>query len=245
MQAVLCGGEIGPLSFVRDRLELGGPLGEIPAAAPAVPLRRELEAEEKRLRLKRSDEIKTLDLDLREPTDGRAAGCCTGCGCWRSTGPRADRHRQERTFHELWQLRWLPDLEIAVVEASRWGSTIAAAAGARAIDLANNTEELGPLTEILDQVVVAELDEALGRVLAIVQARAAVASDVIHLAAALPRLARLSRYGDVRGLAAAPVLTLFDGSTSASWSAFRTRPPRWTTTRPRQWRARWPRSTKR
>ncbi len=47
--------------------------------------------------------------------------------------------------------------------------------------------------------------------LAIVQARAAVASDVIHLAAALPRLARLSRYGDVRGLSAEPVLALFDG----------------------------------
>jgi hypothetical protein len=115
------------------------------------------------------------------------------------------------TFHELWQVRWRPDLEISLVEASRWGNTIAGAAGARAVDIAGKTEELGPLSEILDQVVVAELDEALGRVLAIVQARAAVASDVIHMAAALPRLARLSRYGDVRGLSAEPVLALFDG----------------------------------
>ena len=38
-----------------------------------------------------------------------------------------------------------------------------------------------------------------GRVLAIVQARAAVASDVIQLVAALPPLARAVRYGDVRG----------------------------------------------
>ena len=115
------------------------------------------------------------------------------------------------TFHELWQLRWRPELEIAIVEASRWGNTFAVAAGTRAIDLANKTEDLGPLTEILDKVVVAELDDALGRVLAIVQARAAVASDVIHLVDALPRLARLSRYGDVRGLSAEPVLALFDG----------------------------------
>jgi hypothetical protein len=212
MQAVLCGGEIGPLAFVRDRLELGGPLGEVPPTTPAVPLRRELETEERRLRLKRTDEIKTLDLDLREPTDRARSRLFHRLGllaiAWATPETVTGK---SGTFHELWQLRWRPDLEIAIVEASRWGSTIAAAAGARAIELANKTEDLGPLTELLDQVVVAELDEALGRVLAIVQARAAVASDVIHLAAALPRLARLSRYGDVRGAAAGPVLALFDG----------------------------------
>jgi hypothetical protein len=212
LQAVLCGGELGPLAFVRDRLELGGPLGEVPPAAPAVPLRRELEAEERRLRLKRTDEIKTLDLDLREANDRARSRLFHRLRLleidWASPETVTGK---SGTFHELWQLHWRPELEIAVVEASRWGSTIAAAAGARAVDLAEKTEQLGPLTEILDQVVVAELDETLGRVLAIVQARATVASDVVHMAAALPRLARLSRYGDVRGLSAAPVLTLFDG----------------------------------
>ena len=212
MQAVLCGGEIGPLAFVRDRLELGGPLGEIPPATPAVPLRRELEAEERRLRLKRTDEIKTLDLDLREPTDRARSRLFHRLRLLEIEWAKPETVTgKSGTFHELWQLRWRPELEVAIVEASRWGSTFAVAAGTRAIDLANKTEELGPLTEILDNVVVAELDEALGRVLAIVQARAAVASDVIHLAAALPRLARLSRYGDVRGLSAEPVLALFDG----------------------------------
>jgi hypothetical protein len=212
MQAVLCGGEIGPLAFVRDRLELGGPLGEVPPAAPAVPLRRELEAEERRLRLKRSDEVKTLDLDLREPNDRARSRLFHRLRLLEIEWARPEvASGKSGTFHELWQLRWRPELEIAIVEASRWGSTIAAAAGARAIELAGATEELGPLTEVLDQVVVAELDEALGHVMGVVQARAAVASDVIHLAAALPRLARLSRYGDVRGLSAAPVLALFDG----------------------------------
>ncbi len=212
MQAVLCGGEIGPLAFVRDRLELGGPLGEVPPGTPAVPLRRELEAEERRLRLKRTDEIKTLDLDLREPTDRARSRLFHRLRLLEIEWAKPETVTgKSGTFHELWQLRWRPELEIAIVEASRWGSTFAVAAGTRAIDLANKTEDLGPLTEILDKVVVAELDDALGRVLAIVQARAAVASDVIHLAAALPRLARLSRYGDVRGLSAEPVLALFDG----------------------------------
>jgi hypothetical protein len=212
MQAVLCAGAPGPLAFVRDRLELGGPLGEVPAAAPAVPLRRELEAEERRLRLKRSDEIKPLDLDLREATDRARSRLFHRLRLldveWAVPETVSGK---AGTFHELWKLRWQPDLEIRIVEASRWGNTIAGAAGARAIDLAGATTELGPLTELLDRVVVAELEDALARVLAIVQERAAVASDVIHLAAALPRLARLARYGDVRGLAPEPVLALLDG----------------------------------
>jgi hypothetical protein len=212
LQSVLCGGEGGPLAFIRDRLELGGPLGEVPARAPSVPLRRELDAEQKRLRLKQTDEIKTLDLDLREPTDRARSRLFHRLRLLEIAWATPENVTGKAgTFHELWKVRWLPELELSVVEASRWGSTIAAAAGARAIELATKTEELGPLTEILDRVVVAELDDALARVLAIVQARAAVASDVIHLAAALPRLARLSRYGDVRGLAAEPVLALFDG----------------------------------
>jgi hypothetical protein len=177
-----------------------------------VPLRRELEAEERRLRLKRTDEIKTLDLDLREQTDRARSRLFHRLRLLEIAWAKPEAVTgKSGTFHELWQVRWHPELEISIVEASRWGNTIAGAAGARAVDLANQTEELGPLTEILDQVVVAELDEALGRVLAIVQARAAVASDVVHMAAALPRLARLSRYGDVRGLSAQPVLALFDG----------------------------------
>jgi hypothetical protein len=212
MQAVLCSGEGGPLALVRDRLELGGPLGEVPPAAPAVPLRRELETEERRLRLKRTDEIKTLDLDLREPNDRARSRLFHRLRLLQIEWAKPETVAgKSGTFHELWQLRWRPELEIDIVEASRWGSTIAAAAGVRALEVAGRTEELGPLTEVLDQVVVAELDQALERVLAIVQARAAVASDVVHLAAALPRLARLSRYGDVRGLSAAPVLALFDG----------------------------------
>jgi hypothetical protein len=212
MQAVLCGGEVGPLAFVRDRLELGGPLGEVPPATPAVPLRRELEAEERRLRLKRTDEIKTLDLDLRGETDRARSRLFHRLRLLEIEWAKPETVTgKSGTFHELWQLRWRPELEIAIVEASRWGNTISGAAGARAVDAAEKTEELGPLTELLDQVVVAELDQALGRVLAIVQARAAVASDVMHMASALPRLARLSRYGDVRGLSAEPVMALFDG----------------------------------
>jgi hypothetical protein len=212
VQAVLCAGQAGPLRLVRDRLEIGSDLGQVPRDAPAVPLRRELEVEEKRLRLKRSAEIKTIDLDLREETDRarsrllhRLALLEVDWGVPREVSGKAG------TFHELWDLRWQPELEVALVDASRWGNTIEDAASARAAHGANELAELEPLTELLDRVVLSELPGAVGTVLARLQERAALAADVAHLAAALPRLAQLARYGSVRGAPAGPVLAIFDG----------------------------------
>jgi hypothetical protein len=212
IQAVLCGGEAGPLAIVRDQLEIGTGLGQVPREAPAVPLRRELEAEEKRLRLKRTDEIKTLDLDLRENTDRgrsrllhRLRLIDVEWGTPRAVSGKAG------TFHELWEVRWRPELEVSLVEASRWGNTIESAAASRASGEAAGLTDVAALTELLDRTVVAELDAATATVLARLQACAAISSDVVLLAAALPRLAHLARYGTVRGSNAQPILAIFDG----------------------------------
>jgi hypothetical protein len=212
LQAVLCGGDRGPLALVRERLEIGTGVGEVPADAPAVPLRRELEAEQRRLRLKRTDESRPLDLDLREPV-GRERSrllhrlrlLAVDWGTPQAVSGKAG------TFHELWELQWRPELEVALVDASRWGSTLAAAASARAIRQSGELVDLEPLTELLDLVVVAELPEAIAAVLARLQERAAVAADVVHLAAALPGLAQLARYGTVRGASPEPILAIFAG----------------------------------
>ena len=212
VQAVLCGGQAAPLALVRDRLEIGHELGQVPREAPAVPLRRELEAEEKRLRLKRSDEIKPLDLDLREDTGRVRSRLLHRLALlevhW---GVPQEVTGKAGTFHELWELRWRPELEVALVEASRWGNTIEDAAVARAASQAARLEDLEPLTALLDQVVLAELPGAIAVVLSRLQERAAVSADVPHLAAALPRLARLARYGSVRGTDPRPLLHIFDG----------------------------------
>lgn len=212
IQAVLCDGAAAPLALVRERLEVGAELGQVPPEAPAVPLRRELEAEEKRLRLRRTDELKALDLDLRETTGRersrllhrlRLIGVEWGA-------PRAVAGKAG-TFHERWDVRWQPELEVSLVEASRWGNTIAEASTARAVQLAAGLEDVGPLAELLDRVVVSELEGAIDALLARLQERAAVSADVAQLAAALPRLAHLLRYGSARGARPEPIRAIFDG----------------------------------
>src|SRR5215216_1643724 len=69
--ATLCGGETERLALIRDRLEIGEKLGEVPAETPTIPLQHGLQRLQKRLRLKPSAEERHLDLDLREE-NGRA-----------------------------------------------------------------------------------------------------------------------------------------------------------------------------
>ncbi|NEB68385.1 hypothetical protein G3I39_15215, partial [Streptomyces fulvissimus] len=52
VRSVLCEGSDVPLALIEDRLTVGDVLGEVPAAAPAVPLQRDLERLQRSLRFK-------------------------------------------------------------------------------------------------------------------------------------------------------------------------------------------------
>jgi hypothetical protein len=69
IETVLCNGNPAPMALIRDKLEIGEKLGEVPPETPAVPLQRDLEAKQRRLLLKPSAEIAIKDLDLRNETD--------------------------------------------------------------------------------------------------------------------------------------------------------------------------------
>ena len=198
--SILGAGDPVALRLVRDRLEIGDVLGNVPADTPTVPLQRDLAALQKRLRLKPSGEIKPLELDLRNDTDrerSRLFHRLTILGiAWAERKTAAGR--KLGTFNETWSLRWVPEMEVSLIEASVWGNTVEAAADARARDDGTHASDLAALTPILDRALLAELPGAVDELLGRVQERAAVGADVQHLMLALPPLARASRYGDVR-----------------------------------------------
>jgi len=115
--ATLCAGETEKLALIRDKLEIGERLGEVPAETPTVPLQRDLQRLQKRLRLKPSAEERHLDLDLREE-NGRARSellrrlHLLGIG-W---GEPRTVSGKSGTFHEVWILQWRPELSVALIE---------------------------------------------------------------------------------------------------------------------------------
>jgi hypothetical protein len=204
-QSVFCFGNDLLLRLIHENLIVGETLGAVPEETPLAPLQQDLAREQKRLRLPAEALERTYDLDLRKPNDLDRSRLLHRLSllsvCWGET----QRAGGKGTFHEIWRLRWQPELVVALIEAGVWGNTIYGAATAFARDAADRARELPALTNLLDQSLLADLPGAVSHVTARLQAEAAVASDVAHLMDALPPLADVQRYGNVRGTDAAMV----------------------------------------
>jgi hypothetical protein len=217
IRTVLCAGSDAPMLVVRQELEVGDLMGAVPARTPRVPLQLDLERQQRQLRLRPEETARTLDLDLRRDLDRersillhrlRLLGIPWGTP--HEPRPRSPGTNRGGTFHEIWQLQWRMDFLLLVIERSVWGNTLADAASAF-IQREAESAELPRLTELLHGATLADLPEAVTRLLHHVQTRAAVATDVRHLLAALPPLAQIARYGDVRGTAADQILPILEG----------------------------------
>ena len=198
--AVLCEGSSVPLQLIEDRLVVGSELGSVPDDVPLVPLAGDLAREQRRLRLKPTAEPTALDLDLRRenplarsvllhrlrllgvdwgtPTEARASG---------------------GTFLESWQLQWRPELSVELVVAGVYGTTIKDAAAAALAERAETAEELGVLGDLVEQALLADLPAALDAIVRRLAERTAQHGDVPGLLRTVEPLARVRRYGSVRG----------------------------------------------
>ncbi|MDR6975527.1 hypothetical protein J2X68_002211 [Streptomyces sp. 3330] len=200
VRAVLCEGSDVPLALVRDRLVVGDVLGEVPAGAPAVPLQRDLDRLQRRLRLKPEAAVRELALDLRKDNDAERSRLLHRLRLLRvEWGAPAASPGSTGTFREAWRLRWEPELSVRTAEAGVWGTTVLAAATAKAEADAVAARGLAEVTGLAERCLLAGLPDALPAVMRVLADRAALDTDVGHLAQALPALVRSLRYGDVRG----------------------------------------------
>ncbi|MES4888341.1 DUF5682 family protein, partial [Streptomyces sp. NPDC096012] len=200
VRAVMCDGSDVPLALVHDRLVVGDVLGEVPESAPAVPLQRDLVRRQRSLRLKPEALDRELELDLRGDTDaGRSRLLHRLRLLGVHWGEPAESRGSTGTFRETWRLRWEPELSVRVAEAGVWGTTVQAAARARAEADAGAARALAEVTALAERCLLAGLPDALPVVMRVLADRAALDTDVGHLAQALPTLVRSLRYGDVRG----------------------------------------------
>lgn len=198
--AVLCGGRAEPLVLIERKLIIGERVGSVPAAAPAVPLQRDLEALQKRLRLKVDPDGYELDLDLRQPNDLARSVLFYRLKLldipW--AHPADERVRSKGTFREAWMLRWTPELAIRVVERSIWGATVETAALEYVRHQAEAAAKLSDILKLVDSVMLAELADVTGFVLRRLDELASLTHDIGELMTAVPPLVQTVRYGNVR-----------------------------------------------
>lgn len=200
---VMCNGEHAPMQLVNRRLIVGERMGLVPPDGPAVPLQRDLQREQQRLELLPQPEPETIILDLRRARDLDRSRLFHRLQLldlpWaKSLDKKGEVGAVLGTFSEVWQLQWLPELTLRVIEAGMWGNTVRDAAVEYGRDFVDRSSELPALTHLIEHVLQADLPELIPAVLARIEALAAASHDVIHMLATLPRLAEILRYGDIR-----------------------------------------------
>ena len=195
----LCFGDDVLLRLIEHTLVIGARLGTVPSTTPLTPLQTDVAKQQRTLRLKTEVEERKLELDLRKAIGlarsqllhrlhlltiewGRLEGSGTGKG----------------TFREVWQLCWQPEFAVRLIEMSIWGNTVADAATGYVHDQLRGSRNLAQIAATIDLALLADLPDAVDFAVRRLQEEAALAGDVTALMAALPALARVLRYGNVR-----------------------------------------------
>jgi hypothetical protein len=199
-RTVLMMGDEAPMAFIHDALVVGDRLGNVPSTVPVVPLQRDLEQQQKSLRLKPEALQKTLDLDLRNATDLARSQLLHRLLLLQVQWGQISRvgRSAKGTFHEVWALQWKPEFIVPLIQASALGQTVEQAASRTAIQNSEAAQDLSQLSTLIDQVLLANLPDAIETVAQALHNRAAVTGDVMQLLGAMPALANVFRYGNVR-----------------------------------------------
>ena len=210
--SVLCGGSETLYETIRDRLEVGDELGSVPSDAPSPPLAQDVELERLRLELEQSAFEQQIDLDVRETRDREISRFFRRLNFihvpWAE--PRAEDARSRGTFRESWSFQWRPTFAVAIIDASRYGSTLEEAASNLAIVRLEKAATLAEIVELVELVFLAELDEnATAKIYQKLQAGVNLSDDVGDAVAAIPPLSRILRYGTARGCADPRLVPIF------------------------------------
>ncbi len=211
-QTVMCFGSDLPMQLIFDKLIVGESLGKVPDETPMVPLQQDLQQQQKRLRMPADVAEKMYDLDLRKENDLARSHLLHRLNLldipW---GQFQQTQGKKGTFHEFWLVQWHPEFAVNLIEAGIWGNTIRDAANVKACSAADTTDELPMLTGLLDKVILSDLPDAVIYLMSQLQNAAAKTRDVTHLMNALPPLANVMRYGNVRQTDTATIAHVVDG----------------------------------
>ncbi len=210
-QTVLCFGDETPLKLIYKRLIISDRLGQVPASTPLIPLQQDLQRQQKRLRMKPEADKRLLTLDLRKELDLGRSHLLYRLQLLDIAWGKPERSSGKGTFKEAWTLRWQPELSLAIIEAGRWGNTVASAATAYSQNRAANISDLPELMRLLEPALLADLPAVVADLMQRLQNAAAIAHDLTHLMGALPMLANILRYRDVRQTDRTVVAHVVDG----------------------------------
>jgi hypothetical protein len=210
-QAVMTQGQAPPLHIIHEQLVIGDRLGRLPDHIPKLPVEQDLDAQCRRLRLKRVQNQQTFVLDLRQPMALQRSilwhrlqvvslpwGQCT------------DEPTGLGTFKETWHVQWQPEFAVQLIDISRYGNTIIEAATTCFLEQVQAMTRLSDLATALIRIQQADLSAVVPATLERLHTQAAITVDLLDLMHAVPPLIQMTCYGTVRALSATALRPMVD-----------------------------------
>jgi hypothetical protein len=197
--AALCHGDAAPFRIIETRLVIGDRVGRIDDGVPQMPLAADLARLQRKARLEPAALETEIAVDLR-----------SDAGLLKSTllhrlnliavpwGRLTDAEAGRGTFREIWRLAWAPEFSVRLAEALVYGPTVELAAAGAAVAQAEKSTVIAELTRLVRECLLADLPDAAQSCIARLQAAAVNAADLAGLAAAVPALVSVLRYGTAR-----------------------------------------------
>ncbi|HYG40591.1 MAG TPA: DUF5682 family protein [Cytophagales bacterium] len=197
-QSVICFGDEIQLELIFKELIIGTDIGKVPEDAPQVPLQKDLERLQKRLRLAPKPFDQPYTLDLRQPNDLERSKLFHRLSILGIEWGHQEEVSGKGTFKEQWILLWEPELMIKVIEMGVWGNTIEEASTKYINHLSDQTNSISEVSKLLQKAIPSDLERSVEKLMHRIGELSSVSSDISQLMMAIPPLAYVSRYGNVR-----------------------------------------------
>ncbi|MFY7964588.1 MAG: DUF5682 family protein [Chitinophagaceae bacterium] len=196
--SVLCNGESILMQLIQEQLIVSNTIGHVPDDIPKPPLQIDIEKKQKSLRLAATADWKDYMLDLRKENDLERSIFLNRLALLGIQWGSKSLVSGKGTFKEQWRLQWDPAFVINIIEKGVWGNTLEEASNAWLINQCNQETSLKSITNLLQQVIPANLTNAAEAIAQRILTAAAATNDVIELVNVLPNLVGIMRYGNVR-----------------------------------------------
>lgn len=197
--STFCNGYTEPMKVIEEKLIIGNKFGKLPEDSDSIPLQKDIEKHQKKLRLKPSEESTELSLDLRKELHLKKsqflhrmliAGIPWG-EKWKASGKKG-------TFHENWTLKWDPSFAIKIIDAGTWGTTLEEACLHYLGHTLKTEDELDALIPLIDEVLYADLKDFVPKLMQKIEQTAALSRNIESMMRSLKPLVKAYLYGNVR-----------------------------------------------
>ena len=206
-------GSFVEISFACAGVEIGTKIGSMPEGAVCTSVQEDFTRQLKELKLQkyRKASAEELSLDLRENLRVKTEKAAfidlersfflhrlKALGI--SFCMQKSRPQENATWAELWELRWTPQAEIEIVEASLKGDTVEQAAAGDISMRLNRADSVAQTAALLDTAFECGLPDCVKTAASSVQKQTAECSSASEIGRALGTLSGILRFGSIRRL---------------------------------------------